>query len=49
MTRVVLPRLILVVLAVAALALTGCNTMSGMGRDISSAGQGMECCAEKSK
>lgn len=42
-------RFVLVVVAACALALSACNTMSGMGRDISRAGQNMECCAEKSK
>jgi len=47
--RVVLSRFVLVLVAAFALALTGCNTMSGMGRDISHAGQNMECCAEQNK
>ena len=47
--RVFLPRLMLLLLAAVALALPACNTMSGAGRDISSAGQCLECSAEKNK
>jgi predicted small secreted protein len=42
-------RVVLVLLVFGAMAVSACNTMSGMGRDISSAGNSMECCAEKSK
>jgi predicted small secreted protein len=44
-----LSRLVFVLLVFGALAVSACNTMSGMGRDISSAGSSMECCAEKNK
>jgi predicted small secreted protein len=47
--RVLLPRLIVVLLALAALVLPACNTMAGMGHDISNAGTNMECAAEKNK
>jgi predicted small secreted protein len=45
----VLSRFAFVLLTTCALALSACNTMSGMGRDISSAGQSMECSAERNR
>ena len=48
--RVLVGKAFLFVLLVAvALVVPACNTVSGMGRDLSSAGNSMECCAEKSK
>lgn len=47
--RVLLPRFIVLAIAIAALVLPACNTMSGAGRDISSVGQSMECSAERNR
>jgi predicted small secreted protein len=39
----------LLVLAGFAAGLTGCNTMSGVGKDVKAGGQAIESAAEKSK
>jgi predicted small secreted protein len=44
-----LSRFVLVLLVFGAMVLSSCNTMSGMGRDISSAGNSMENTAERSR
>jgi predicted small secreted protein len=41
--------LVLALLLLGTLAASGCNTMSGMGRDISSAGNSMESSAERNR
>jgi predicted small secreted protein len=42
-------RIVFVLFVVGAMVVSGCNTMSGMGRDISSAGNSMEHTAEHAK
>jgi predicted small secreted protein len=42
-------RIALVLLVFGAMLVSACNTMSGMGRDISSAGNSMEHTAEHAK
>ena len=44
-----LSRFALVLLVFGAMAVSACNTMSGMGRDIKCAGKNMECAAENNK
>jgi predicted small secreted protein len=44
-----LARCTLVLLVFGAMAVSACNTMSGMGRDISCAGKNMSCAAENNK
>lgn len=42
-----LPKLLLVTAAAAALLLTSCNTVSGFGRDVQRAGEGLERTGER--
>lgn len=47
--RSILARALLVVIAGASLTLAACNTTAGAGRDIQSAGRGIEGAAEEAK
>lgn len=42
-------KLVLLVLAAASMAVAGCNTMSGAGKDVSSAGKAVTNTAEDAK
>jgi len=44
-----LSRFALVLFVFGAMTVSACNTMSGMGRDISCAGKNMSCAAEQNK
>ena len=49
MNQKVVAWLSLVGFAIAALAVTGCNTVEGMGKDLKAGGQAIEKAADKNK
>jgi entericidin B len=49
MSRKTLGLLSLAALVIAALAMTGCNTVEGMGKDLKAGGQAIEKAADKNK
>ena len=49
MRRSVAALLAFAAMAVASLALVGCNTIEGMGKDVKAGGQAIEKAAEKNK
>jgi entericidin B len=49
MTRKIVALLSLVGFAIAAVAVTGCNTVEGMGKDVKAGGQAIEKAADKNK
>jgi predicted small secreted protein len=49
MDRKIVALLSLVGFVIAALAMTGCNTVEGVGKDVKAGGQAIEKAAEKNK